>query len=320
MKTTVITLFAAAALTFAACGSTHNEATSAQPAATADSRHVDFVADSAVALVKKQCDFGPRVPGTPAHKQCGQWLAQQLAAWCDTVHAQHATVTTFDGTQLQITNYVGVFNPDAQQRVLLVAHWDCRPWADQDPDPAKRREPVLGANDAASGVAVMLELARIMHNERPTVGVDLLMTDAEDWGQENDDDSWALGTQSWASHPHVEGYAPAFGILLDMVGAQGAQFAPEYFSMQYAPSTVKLVWETARDAGYGAFFTTRSGGAVTDDHMPINRAGIPCIDIVDMRGDGFFEGWHTTHDTPDVIAAATLKAVGQTLSNLIYNY
>ncbi len=319
-KRIAIHLLASAALALAACTSTHSEATSAPSTPDTAVRHVEFVADSAKAYVDTQCAFGPRVPGTPAHSQCAQWLQQQLTRWCDTVYAQHAQVTTFDGTRLNITNLVGAVNPAAQKRLLIVAHWDCRPWADQDPDPARRREPVMGANDAASGVAVMLELARIMHAQRPEVGVDLLMTDAEDWGQENDDDSWALGTQHWAAHPHVEGYQPAFAILLDMVGARGAQFAPEYFSTQYAPSAVTLVWDTARQAGYANFFVNRSGGAVTDDHVPINRAGIPCIDIIDMRGDGFFSGWHTTHDTPDVIDSSTLKAVGQTLASLIYNY
>ena len=279
-----------------------------------------FVADSAFAHVATQCAFGPRVPGTPAHRQCAAWLQAQLTRWCDTLCVQHAHVTTFDNTTLDITNLIGSFNPQAQQRLLLVAHWDCRPWADEDPDPARRHDPVMGANDAASGVAVMLELARLLHQRHPAVGVDLLMTDAEDWGQEGDDDSWVLGTQYWATHPHVPGYAPAFGILLDMVGAKDARFAPEYFSMEYAPSAVRLVWDTAREAGFGSTFVSTDGGAVTDDHIPINRAGIPCIDIIDMRGTGFFEAWHTTHDTLEGIDPATLKAVGQTLAQLIYNY
>lgn len=320
MNSLAITLLASAAITLTACGSTSDKAAtpaaSSQPAA----RQVTFNADSAMAHVGAQCAFGPRVPGTEAHRRCAEWLQQCLTQWCDTVHTQQTQVTTFDGTQLHITNLVGVVNPQAEQRLLLVAHWDCRPWADQDPDPARRRDPVMGANDAASGVAVMLELARLMHQEHPQVGVDLLMTDAEDWGEEGDDDSWALGTQYWAANPHVPGYAPVFGILLDMVGAAGARFAPEYFSTQYAPSAAKLVWDTAREAGYGSMFVTSPGGAVTDDHIPINRAGIPCIDIIDMRGEGFFDAWHTTHDTPECIDTATLKAVGQTLAQLIYNY
>ena len=320
MKFFALSLVATAAIALNACGGNTRPATTTQPEAPAAAQAPAFEADSALAHIHTQCAFGPRVPGTPAHQQCAAWLQAQLAHWCDTVHVQHAQVTTFDGTRLDITNLVGTFNPTATQRLLIVAHWDSRPWADEDPDPARWRDPVMGANDAASGVAVMLELARLMHDRHPTVGVDLLMTDAEDWGQEGDDDSWALGTQHWAEHPHVPGYAPAFGILLDMVGAKGARFAPEYFSTQFAPSAVRLVWDTAREAGYGSSFVTGDGGAVTDDHIPINRAGIPCIDIIDMRGTGFFEAWHTTHDAPQVIDPATLKAVGQTLAQLIYNY
>ena len=319
MKTLAILLIAMAGLSLHSCGKASRETVQVADESRS-TRSVTFEGDSAMAYVTAQCAFGARVPGSSAHSQCAEWLEQRLAAWCDTVHVQHAPVTTFDGTRLQITNLVGVFNPQATQRVLLLAHWDCRPWADQDADPSRRHEPVMGANDAASGAAVMLELARIMHNTRPDVGVDLLFTDAEDWGEDGNDDSWALGTQYWVAHPHVAGYAPAFGILLDMVGARGACFAPEYFSTQYASGAVDMVWNIAKEAGFGALFVRKDGGAVTDDHIPVNKGGIPCIDIIDMRGESFFDGWHTTHDTPDVIDPLTLKAVGQTLSNLIYNY
>lgn len=299
-----------------------SDSNSASDSATATAV-VDFNGNNAYNLVKAQCDFGPRVPGTPAHSKCAEWLEQQLRDYCDSTIVQQAQVTTFDGTTLNIKNLIGSINPDADNRILLLAHWDCRPWADNDPDPAKHKEPVMGANDAASGVAVLLELARVMNNKKPTVGVDILLTDAEDWGTNNVEESWALGTQYWAKHPHVEGYSPRFGILLDMVGAKGAKFSKEIQSMQYAPSVVNEVWDMAQQSGYGSYFDNNAGGAITDDHIVVNQMGIKCIDIIDMRqgGDtGFFDGWHTTGDTLDKIDPTVLKVVGQTVANVIYSY
>lgn len=299
-----------------------SDSNSASDSATA-AAVVDFDGNNAYNLVKAQCDFGPRVPGTPAHSKCAEWLEQQLRDYCDSTIVQQAQVTTFDGTTLNIKNLIGIINPDADNRILLLAHWDCRPWADNDPDPAKHKEPVMGANDAASGVAVLLELARVMNNKKPTVGVDILLTDAEDWGTNNVEESWALGTQYWAKHPHVEGYSPRFGILLDMVGAKGAKFSKEIQSMQYAPSVVNEVWDMAQQSGYGSYFDNNAGGAITDDHIVVNQMGIKCIDIIDMRqgGDtGFFDGWHTTGDTLDKIDPTVLKVVGQTVANVIYSY
>ena len=225
--------------------------------------------------------------------------------------------------QCNIKNIIGSFKPANSDRILLLAHWDCRPWADNDPDPAKHREPVMGANDAASGVAVLLELARLMNEKQPNIGIDLLLVDAEDWGTNDVEDSWALGTQYWAQHPHIAGYKPRFGILLDMVGARGAKFGREIMSLQNAANVVEEVWRAARESGYGNYFDNNPGGAITDDHIVVNRMGIKCIDIIDMRQDsptGFFEGWHTTGDTIDKIDPAVLKAVGQTVANVIYSY
>lgn len=292
--------------------------------AVKEDRQVEFVADSALAMLQAQCAFGARVPGTAAHAECVGYIEKKLSSWADTVVTQKAQVTTFDGVALTAQNIMGRFNPEADTRILLLAHYDCRPWADKDENAQVQRQPVMGANDAASGVAVLMELARIMKANRPEIGIDLLFVDVEDWGDYENDGSWALGTQAWAGNFRQllgSDYSPTFGILLDMVGARGARFAPEYFSTQNAASVVQLVWDTAREQGYGNYFVNNGGGAVTDDHVVINNvAGIPCIDIIDMRGDGFFDGWHTTHDTVDNIDAATLKAVGQTLSHIIYNY
>lgn len=313
---TILVVTLSSALT--ACGKSSAE-TSVN--ATATDNHIEFCADSAAQYVKAQCDFGPRVPNTSAHTLCGDWLIEQLAMRGATLTTQEVTLTAFDGTRLNARNIIAQFNPDSTYRILLMAHWDCRPWADNDPDPDKHKLPVMGANDGASGVGVLLEIARLIALQAPTIGVDIIFFDAEDWGSDNEDDSWALGTQYWAQHPHRQNYAPAYAILLDMVGATGATFQREYFSSYYAPGVVNNVWATAQAAGYADFFKNSIGAAITDDHLFVNKAGIKSIDIIDYRSDdenGFFEHWHTTSDTFDKIDPVTLKAVGQTLTNLIY--
>lgn len=321
--TTMIGAAITAAMMMAACGGTATDNGDNQQDSTAQTEQTTaFNADSAYAMVAHQCEFGPRVPGTEAHEACAKWLTEVLRERCDAVVEQRGTVTTFDGVTLHITNLVGSFNPEAQDRVLLLAHWDCRPWADNDADEARQREPVMGANDAASGVGVLLELARVWQQERPKVGVDILFVDAEDWGESGgDDDSWALGTQYWAAHPHVAGYTAQYGILLDMVGARGAKFRREQYSTYYAGDIQDRVWRAANSEGFSSTFLNEPGGAVTDDHIAVNQRGIPCIDIIDMRATptGFFDAWHTTHDTMDQIDRNTLRAVGKTLLHVIRN-
>lgn len=333
----MVFLSALTLLAFASCQvstAKHSEASEAAPEEARQSAAAEPIeaapvnADSVMSLVEAQCAFGPRVPGTSPHEKCAGWLKGKLEAWCDEVHTQKATLHTFDGKQLNITNLIGVINPQATRRVLLLAHWDCRPWADNDADESKRREPVMGANDAASGTAVLLELARVIHDSphKPTVGIDLLLADAEDWGDSNTDehpDSWALGTQYWTAHTHVPDYTAECGILLDMVGASGANFTQEVYSLQAAPELVQRVWNIAQQSGFGGFFRKEMGGMVTDDHVYVNQMGIKCIDIIDMRPGaetGFFDAWHTTHDTLDRIDPQTLAAVGQTLVNFLFNY
>ncbi len=302
----------------AACGSTGHSSSPETPTeqTTATVNHSQFDGNGAYEFTRQQCEFGPRVPGTPAHAKCAEWLTSVLRPLCDTVILQTGTVQTAKSGKLGIKNIIGVINPDANERLLLLAHWDTRPWADNDPDPANHDKPVMGANDGASGVGVLLQLAKQLRSDSTSLGVDILLVDAEDMGINDDEDSWALGTQYWAQHPHVAGYKPLFGILLDMVGASDATFPREYFSMQYAGGFVDAVWSCAA----GDHFTNTQGGAITDDHIFINRAGIPCIDIIDLRSNsetGFCSVWHTVHDTMDGISAPTLGEVGQTLLNVI---
>ena len=300
-----------------ACGSTGTTATVQDSTDSVKTAQVStFDGNAALLLTRQQCEFGPRVPGTAAHSKCAEWLTTTLQAACDTVIVQTGIVQTATAGSLGIKNIIGVINPDATERLLLLAHWDTRPWADNDPDEANHKKPVMGANDGASGVGVLLQLARQLKADGTTLGIDILLVDAEDMGVDDNEESWGLGTQYWVSHPHVEGYNPLFGILLDMVGAPDATFTREYYSTQYAGGFVDLVWKQAA----GSHFINAQGGAVTDDHVFVNRGGIPCVDIIDMRSDtgtGFCPVWHTVDDTMSGIDPVTLGEVGQTLLNVI---
>lgn len=285
-----------------------------------------FNADSAYHFVQAQVDFGPRVPNTIEHVKCGNFLAEKLEAYGATVTNQRIDLVAFDGTILKARNIIGSYSPEKKKRVLLFAHWDTRPWADHDTDPANHRKPVLGANDGASGVGVLLEIARQIQQEAPRLGVDIIFFDAEDYGAPANysgyvKDDWALGSQYWSRHPHVEGYNARFGILLDMVGGKDAEFYRESISEQYAPGINKKVWQAARELGYGRYFVDERTGGVTDDHLYVNTlARIPSIDIIPNDDVySFFKHWHTLHDDMSNIDPATLKAVGQTVLQVLYN-
>ena len=292
-----------------------------------------FSADSAYAHIVAQTAFGPRVPGTEAHRRCAEYLTGTLERYGVEVKPWRKRITDFSGNSFELVNIVGRINPEAKRRILLAAHWDSRRWADEDADPAKHSEPVTGANDGASGVAVILEMARVMSRELPGVGIDILLTDAEDSGKsapEGADDvevmryenSWCLGTQHWLkSDPYGEGERPEFGILLDMVGAGGAVFPPEYYSLRLASHVVEKILAAARRAGTSSRFPSPDGRvqAINDDHVHLNGYGIPTADIIDIRPGGFNPHWHTSQDTAENIDLSTLGDVGRTVLNLIYN-
>lgn len=302
-----------------------------------------FDADSAYQYCAAQCEFGPRTMNSVAHDKCGEWIKAKFAEFGCVVESQKADLKGFDGTILKSENIIARFNPDAKERYMICAHWDSRPWADNDPDEANHTKPVLAANDGASGVAVMLELARCLQGislspsgekseGQRGVGIDFICFDAEDWGTEGQEDSWALGAQYWSSTYAQQGFSLSpsgemptgqrGAILLDMVGGEGAKFYQEYYSQRYASGIVAQVWQAASVAGYGSFFPQQDGGAITDDHVPVNQvAGIPCIDIIpyypDCEQSSFGPTWHTVDDTMDHISRSTLKAVGQTLLQLV---
>ena len=312
------------ALIFASC---NNDEKKSQPQQQQSEKQLpplpDFNADSAYGYVKAQVDFGPRVPNTKAHLNCGDYLIAKMKSWCDTVIVQSGTLTAFDNTRLNFRNIISSFNPESKRRILLFAHWDTRPWSDQDT--INKDKPSLGADDGASGVAVLMEIARQLQNNKTEIGIDIIFFDAEDWGMEGGgpgaEDSYALGTQYWTKYPHVNNYTADFGILLDMVGAKGAQFRKEGLSRTQAGFVVDKVWQMANRLGYSGYFLYEDGGWVTDDHVYINKFNIPAIDIINSvpgSKSGFVPHWHTHADNMDVIDRNTLRAVGQTLVGVIY--
>jgi len=283
-----------------------------------------FSADSAYAYTKAQVDMGARVPGTPAHRQCLDYLTAQLERFGLETTVEKGTMPDYLGKPQTICNVVGAYRPDLKQnRVILCAHWDCRPWCDHDPDPANHHSPVLGANDGASGTGVSLEIARQLQIQQPERGIDIILFDAEDMGTPDwyegsaNEESWCLGSQLWAAENADRKGEYAYGVLLDMIGAPDAVFTKEYFSLQYGAQVIDHVWKTAGRLGFSRWFLYKNGGAVTDDHYYINTlAGIPCIDIIHYEprhGTGFPDYWHTMNDDMTHVSKATLDAVGKTV-------
>lgn len=313
-----------------ACKNKQN--TQKKPEATSQSASkssIEFNADSAFQHVVRQCDFGPRVPGSQAHANCGDYIVSVFESYGLEVKQQRAQQTMWDGKVFECRNIIASHLPQAAHRILLCAHWDSRPWCDADADASKHRQPVMAANDGASGVAVMLELARQIQQTAPKVGIDFICFDLEDYGvpywdeqkAPYDGSDWCVGSRYWAQTAIEAGYAAQFGILLDMVGGENAQFRHEGYSLRYAKNIVKRIWKTAATLGYGNYFLDEDGGWATDDHVPVNEiAGIPTVDIIPCHFDSensFGPTWHTCNDTPEHISKHTLKAVGQTLVQLL---
>lgn len=281
----------------------------------------EFNQDSAYFFVNEQVEFGPRVPNTANHQLAGDVIISRLEKYGAKITIQNFSATTYDGESLVLRNIMGSINPKAKKRILIATHWDTRPWASkEETDPSV---PFDGANDGASGVGVLLEMARSIQkfDSLPNVGVDLLFFDGEDWGEEGggSQDSWCLGSQYWSKNKGS--YAAYYGILLDMVGGKNAKFPYEEISRKYANKILKKVWTEASKIGYGDYFIPRKEGSIADDHYYVNTiAKIPMIDIIHWEpGPGYFGDWHhTTRDDMDIIDKNTLKAVGQTVLHVIY--
>lgn len=288
-----------------------------------------FNGDSAYYYIQKQVDFGPRVPGSEAHENCSQYLISTLKRFTDSVHVQNFGARAYNGKVLAGKNIIASFEPEKADRIFLCAHWDSRPYADHDDDPKNHKIPIDGANDGASGVGVLLEIARQLSTNQPNLGIDIILFDLEDYGppqdsqQRGEGDWWALGSQYWSRNTHIPGYFARYGILLDMVGAKDATFKMEGFSLYYAPGLLKKVWNTANRIGYNDLFLFEQGGYIEDDHKYINEIlKIPTIDIIHLDHESvngsFFDHWHTVDDTMDHISKPILKAVGQTVLTVIF--
>ncbi|MEG1499289.1 MAG: M28 family peptidase [Bacteroidales bacterium] len=297
-------------------------------------KHPPFEADSAMKFAIKQVSFGPRIPNSEAQKKCADYLKKQLEAYAPLVQIQEFTASRWDGVRLKGYNIIASFNLDQPERILLAAHWDSRPYADNDPNPDNHKKPIDGANDGASGVAVLMEAARVFYQKNPAIGVDIIFFDLEDsgcpsWAKESQNQdsqeeyTWCLGSQYWAENPHIPAYNAKYGILLDMVGVFNPYFTKEATSMYYASDIMNKVWNTASILGYGSVFSDQRSGGMIDDHLFINKiTGIPMIDIIhyqDSDGHGFFKHWHTVSDNLENLSPQSMKIVGEVILNTIYN-
>ncbi|MBI2843123.1 MAG: M28 family peptidase [Armatimonadetes bacterium] len=268
-------------------------------------------------ILKKQCAFGPRYAGTPGHRAAADYLRSELEALADEASEQ-TFIARIDEKPLEFRNIFAVFNPDASRFVLLCAHWDTRPSADEEVDPEKRKKPIIGANDGASGVAVLLELARAFRAKKPLVGVVIALFDGEDYGPTPD--RMFLGSKQFARNwrtvvcPKGREISYEYGILLDMVGDKDLEIAREKFSVQAAPRIVEKVWSAAKRVGYGGIFVDEERYMVNDDHLPLLSAGIKCIDVIDFN----YAHWHTLDDTVDKCSPKSLKIVGEVIGRVIY--
>jgi hypothetical protein len=299
------------------------------PTETAIEQPVDvpkFERDSAYYFVEKQVSFGPRVPNTPAHQQCREWLVSQFESFGCKVIEQPFQAKAYTGKTLNGVNIIAQYNPAATKRIMLASHWDSRHIADSPLNVDRSDEPILGADDGGSSTGVLLEIARQLQANPANIGVDFILFDAEDHGVDSETTpqptSWCLGSQHWSNNIVPPGYRPKYGILLDMVGAKNARFLKEAVSMNFAPEVMNKVWSLGQSLGYTNYFVNEKAGPVTDDHYFVNTiANIPMIDIIGKPANsqtGFGAHWHTHNDNMEVIDVRTLRAVGQTMLEVIY--
>jgi glutaminyl-peptide cyclotransferase len=288
-----------------------------------------FDRDSAFNFVAKQTEFGPRVPNTAPHKACRDWLIERLKGYGMEVIPQDFSAKAFTGVTLNGTNIIAQYKPELKRRLIFAAHWDSRPFADSPLNKGDKKAPVMGADDGASGVGVLLEVARQLQANPLDLGVDIVLFDLEDYGANTEDpddsqvNSWCLGSQHWSRNLHYkDGIRPDYGVLLDMVGAPNARFGYDQASYAFAPDVLQKVWDLAAEMGYGQYFKKEDSGGITDDHVYVNQlAKIKMIDIINRPTTneiGFVDHWHTDGDTIDKIDRFTLRAVGQVLLALIY--
>ncbi len=271
---------------------------------------VEFDGEAAFRLLVRQCEFGPRPPGSAAHEEMCVWLVETLEACADEVAIQRFTTTGVE-QDVELTNVIASFRASERERIMLGAHWDTRAVAERDPDPENRGKPIAGANDGASGVAVLLELAAMMAERPPKLGVDLVFFDGEDGGNGGGFSGWCLGSSYYAAQMGT--YCPLYVIVIDMIGDRDLSIEREPNSWAANPETVELVWETARRVGSSSF-KDAFGAAMYDDHVPLLKAGVPAVLVIDSK----YRYWHTIEDTPDKCSPESLEEVGRVLTALIY--
>lgn len=288
-----------------------------------------FDADSAYQFVADQVAFGFRTPGSVGQSKCADYLVRQMSRWCDTVIVQNFPATLWNGTQVRGKNIIASLEAREGtthgQRILLAAHWDSRLWADHDPDEANHHKPLLGANDGASGVGVLMEMARVMSAQRPSVAIDIIFFDVEDqgmpeWADDYQDNTWCLGSQYWSLHPHTPYYNAVYGILLDMVGTEQPRYTKEQVSREYAPGLMDKMWTAATALGHDQIFENTNTDPILDDHFYVNRmANIPMADLVQNNRDcSFFPHWHTVSDDMTHVSRNSLRVTAQVILATIY--
>lgn len=285
-----------------------------------------FSADSAYHYVEEQLAFGFRTPGSKGQKECSAYLQAKMRQWCDTVITQPFSTVLWNGQTVKGENIIASLNPEKGDRIMLCAHWDSRLWADHDPDESNHRKPIMGANDGASGVATLMEMARVMSVQRPSVGIDFIFFDVEDQGIPEwsdvpyEDNTWCKGSQYWANNPHRPYYRAIYGVLLDMVGTHQPRFTKEEISRRYAPSLMDKMWRAASAVGLSSVFVDQKTDAILDDHLYVNQiANIPTIDIVQNDLDcSFFPLWHTLGDNLEAVDGKSMKTVADVVMKTIY--
>jgi glutaminyl-peptide cyclotransferase len=320
MKFKIFSFLALLSICFIQCKEEPKQGTANQPSISAPLSIPPFNRDSAFSYIETQLSFGYRIPGTQDHLDCRDWLAAKLESFGAKVYVQEFKADFLGKKNVPSFNIIGEIKPEARTRVIIAAHWDTRLIAEKDPDESKREKPIMGADDGASGVAVALEIARLLSVQPTEIGVDIIFFDAEDQGDNGD--GWCLGSRHWSSKPHRSGYKAKYGILLDMVGAKGAKFGHEAISKYFAPDLLYKIWTLAGNMGYGDYFTSTPTGEIIDDHYYVNSiAKIPMVNIINrpLKTDHGFGHYHHTHeDNLEIIDKRTLEVVGKVVTAVIY--
>ena len=288
-----------------------------------NSKVPDFDAEYAYNQIEQQVSFGPRNPNSKGHKEALNYLYKELSKYSKNIKLQPFSYSGYNNERLELTNIITKFNPEKKHRIILCAHWDTRPRSDMDKEQAYKNKPILGANDGASGVGILLEIAKLLSQNKINYGVDIILFDGEDYGKRSDLTSYSLGAKYFSSNLPAD-YKPAFGVLLDMVGDKDANFPIEGNSKLYAPGIVNTIWNLAEQVQADKFIN-KEDEAIYDDHITLNESGILTADIIDLELIGANTPverrnyWHTHSDTMQNIGKSTLEQVGKVITKLIWS-